>query len=648
MNPLRMASLPMRCLCASLLAAPLAAQARVELPLVFGDGAVLQREQPMRVWGWSGPRAHVLVQFDQSKADVTADAEGRWHAELPAHAAGGPFKLSVRSGNDETVSHDLLVGDVYLASGQSNMEFELYKARNAAAEIALATDGAIRQIKIPDSWGTQPVDHLPGSHWVAASPDTAAQFSAVAYFFAREIRADQHVPIGIINDNWGGSRIEPWMDAQTAGVKPAAIKARVEREDAAEAKAMQATRQHLQRWPGVLGASAADAARARYAAANLGQSDWQPIHVPGYWEPQGYYDMDGIAWYRTTFTLSAADAAAGVTLGLGMVDDSDHAWLDGRLIGATDNAWNTPRVYRVAPGVLKAGRHTLAIRVDDLGAGGGIHGDPALVYIQPDHGAPHPFPGPWLFRPEAVSLVSTQDKNQIATLLYNRMIHPLLPLAIRGVLWYQGESNALPGEACHYRTQFAALIEQWRRDFRQPALPFLWVQLANFSQGLDTPTASPWALLRESQSSALALPHTAQAVTIDVGDPDNIHPADKQTVGHRLALAARHVVYGESLVYSGPAYRSMTVEGQLIHLHFDSTGSTLRARGNALAGFVIAGADRHFLPAQARIDGDDVVVQAAAVNAPVAVRYGWSENPAEANLVNAAGLPASPFRTDTW
>ena len=221
-----------------LLAAPLAAQAHVELPLVFGDGAVLQRDQPMRVWGWSGPRAHVQVQFDHSTGRRHRRCRGALACLLPAHAAGGPFELRVRSGHDETVSHDLLVGDVYLASGQSNMEFELYKARNAAAEIAHATDGAIRQIKIPDSWASEPSDHLPASHWVAASPDTAAQFSAVAYFFAREIRADQHVPIGIINDNWGGSRIEPWMDAANGGgAIRTAIEARVAREDAAAGEA---------------------------------------------------------------------------------------------------------------------------------------------------------------------------------------------------------------------------------------------------------------------------------------------------------------------------------------------------------------------------------------------------------------------------
>jgi sialate O-acetylesterase len=358
--------------------------------------------------------------------------------------------------------------------------------------------------------------------------------------------------------------------------------------------------------------------------------------------------MDGIAWYRTTFTLSASEAAGGVTLGLGMIDDSDHAWVDGHSIGATDNAWNQPRAYRVAPGALQAGRHTLAIRVDDLGAGGGIHGDATLLYIRPGPGARRAVPGPGRVRPAAGGLAPAQDKNQFATLLYNRMIHPLLPLALRGVIWYQGEANTADADAFKYRDQFAALIGQWRRDFRQPELPFLWVQLANFKQGMDTATTSGWAMLRESQSSALALPHTAQAVTIDVGNPDDIHPTDKQTVGHRLALAARHVVYGESLVYSGPVYRAMTVDGHAIRLRFATGGSALKVRGATLAGFTIAGADRHFHAATARILGDEVLVQSNQVSAPVAVRYGWSENPAAANLVNAAGLPASPCRTDHW
>lgn len=637
------------CLATFALLLPFAAQANMELPQVFGDGAVIQRNQPIRLWGWSAPHARVQVQFDHSRAEAIADAQGRWQVQLPAHEAGGPFELSARSGDEAVVSHDLLVGDVYLASGQSNMEFQLYRARNADAEIAHATDGMIREIKVPDAWGTQPADHLPGAHWVAASPDTARDFSAVAYFFAREIRANQHVPIGIINDNWGGSRIEPWMDAATAGVQPSAIEARIAREDAAQVAILATTRKHLQRWQDALDATPADPDKARFAAPDLDEHAWTRIAVPAFWETRGYDGMDGVAWYRTHFTVSATEAAQGLTLDLGMIDDSDFTWVNGRLVGQTDNAWNHLRAYHVPAAALHAGRNTLAIRVDDLGAGGGLHGDPGQLAIHPKSGAPRPFNGPWLFRPEAVRLVATDAKNQIPTLLYNRMIHPLLPLALRGVLWYQGEANTADADAFVYRDQFKALIEQWRHDFQQPDLPFLWVQLANFKMGTDTATTSGWAMLRESQSAALALPHTAQAVTIDVGDPDTIHPTNKQAVGHRLALAARHVVYGQSLVYRGPVYRAMTVDGDAIRLRFETAGSALEARDAAmLDGFTIAGTDHRFHPAHARIEGDSVVVNADAVPHPLAVRYGWSENPVEANLINAAGLPASPFRTDTW
>jgi sialate O-acetylesterase len=633
-----------RCLLLALLATPLLAQATVELPILFGDGAVLQRDQPMRIWGWSEANAHVRVSFDGKQVQAIAGKDGRWLATLPAHGAGGPFVLNVTSGKDTAVAHDILVGDVYLASGQSNMEFELYKARDAKTEIARATDGAIRQFKVPNAWATTPADRLPGGSWVTASPATAGNFSAVAYFFAREIRADQHVPIGIVNSSWGGSRIEPWMDARTAGVDPHAMEVRMQREDAAEDKAVAATRRLLGKWPGVIDGKDVD-----YSGTTVDEADWVDLAVPAYWETLGYYDMDGIAWYRTQIEVNAAEAAAGVTLGLAMIDDSDRSYVNGQEIGHTDDAWNGQRVYRVAPGVLHAGKNTLAIRVNDLGAGGGIHGDASMLYIQDADGTRRPLTGPWRFRPTAVKLVAMQQKNQIDTLVYNKMIHPLLPLAIRGVLWYQGEQNGVDGLAFKYRDQFAALIAQWRRDFRQPALPFLYVQLANFTTNRDTADGSPWALLRESQGTALKLPATAQAIAIDVGNPDNIHPTDKQSVGHRLALAAKHVVYGQTLVYSGPVYRSMRIDGPRIRLRFATGNSHLTVRGGtAPAGFTVAGADRRFHPATAQLDGDEIVVQAADVAAPAAVRYGWRDNPVDANLANDAGLPASPFRTDRW
>lgn len=623
----------------------IASHTKLEVPAMFGDHAVLQRDMPIRLWGWGTPGSKVTVTFDAHKVQAGVASDGRWQVTLPSHAAGGPYAWQVSDGWQTLTSHDVLVGDVYLASGQSNMEFELAKARDGAAETARATDGSIRELKVPNAWSVTSSARLPGGTWVPASPATAGSFSAVAFFFAREVRADQHVPVGIIHSSWGGSRIEPWMDAATARVPPSAVAARVAREDAAEAKLVQSTRQRLKRWPGVLDAGN----DGDYSRADADEHDFVSIHVPDFWESQGYIDMDGVAWYRAHVTLGHEDAAGGVTLGLGMIDDSDTTYVNGVVVGRTINAWNRVRAYRVPPSALHEGDNVVAVKVTDLGAGGGIHGEPDQLFVENATGKRLPLHGPWLFRPARVALVPAQTKNQIPTLLYNAMIHPLLPMSLRGVLWYQGEQNATDELAFGYRSQFAALIHQWREEFQQPALPFLFVQLSNFNRGADTAAGSPWAMLRESQASALKLPATAQAVTIDVGNPDDIHPTDKQTVGHRLALATRHVVYGESLVYRGPTFASVAFDGNLARLTFDDDGVALATRGNAtLNGFTLAGPDHHFQPATARIDGHVVVVQAEGVTAPTAVRYGWSENPVDANLVNAAGLPASPFRTDSW
>jgi sialate O-acetylesterase len=339
-----------------------------------------------------------------------------------------------------------------------------------------------------------------------------------------------------------------------------------------------------------------------------------------------------------------------VVLGLGMIDDSDEAWVNGQLVGGTTNRWSTPREYRVAPQVLQQGINHLAVRVTDTGGGGGIHGDANLVYVQPQGAARRALAASWKFRTATVTVAMQDDKNQIETLLFNQMVLPLQPYPLRGVIWYQGESNANTSEQAHrYRDQFATLIRAWRADWEQPDLPFLWVQLANFRSGADTATHSPWAMLRESQSRTLSLPATAQVVTIDIGNPTDIHPRNKQEVGRRLALAARHVSYGESLVFSGPVYRTAKFDGGNVHVEFDAQGSALAVRGGqAVQGFEVAGDDHRFHPAHAVIAGNSVVVSSDAVAQPRAVRYAWSDNPEQANLLNREGLPASPFRTDDW
>ncbi|UYB50634.1 beta galactosidase jelly roll domain-containing protein [Xanthomonas sp. AM6] len=626
----------------ALAALPASAWAKLELPLLFADGAVLQRDVPMPVWGWAAPGARIQVRLDGATASTVAARDGRWQAQLPAHAAGGPYVLEVEGDGARRRIVDVLVGDVWLASGQSNMEWPLAQARDGAREVAAANDPQLRHFKVPKSWSPQPQQRLAGGAWKAATPDNAGAFSAVGYFFARELRAHTGVPIGIVDSTWGGSAIEAWMDAAALGMDAAQAARSVAELQAQDARTLAAVRQRIARWPAVQ-----DGAE-QWRAADLDDHDWDSIPVDRNWEASGYDGMDGIAWYRTSFTLSAAEAKAGITLGVGQIDDSDVTYVNGQPVGRTEKQWNLPRVYRVPAAVLKAGVNRIAVQVTDLSGGGGLHGEDEERFVQVGQGAKRPLQG-WTFRPAKVVVALDDGRNQQPTLLYNRMIHPLQPFPVKGVIWYQGESNATARGALRYREQFAAMIGSWRQERAQPQLPFLWVQLANFRAGSDKGDLSPWALLRESQSKTLALPATAQAVTIDIGAPGDIHPTNKQDVGHRLALAARHVAYGESLVYSAPTLQRAEFAAGAARLRFDPMGSALAVRGGGpLRGFSIAGADRRFHPAQARIEGDSVLVESAEVAQPQAVRYAWSENPAEANLVNREQLPVSPFRTDTW
>ncbi|HEY0335076.1 MAG TPA: sialate O-acetylesterase [Stenotrophomonas sp.] len=621
------------------------ALAAPRLPLLFGEGAVLQRDQPIPVWGWSTPGAKILVSLDGSRAEAEADAKGQWQVLLPTHAAGGPYALQV-SGDGATLQvKDVLVGDVWLASGQSNMEFPLAKADDGAKAAASANDAQIRHFKVPKSWSAQPEQELAGGKWQSANPQNAPEFSAVAYYFAQALRRSAGVPIGIIDSTWGGSAIEAWMDAASQGVDAAALAQQGEAIKRRDEAALVATREKLRRYVLPEGQSS-DAWRN----AEYDDSGWDRIPVPGAWESGGYAGMDGIGWYRTSFTLSAEEARRDLTLGVARIDDTDTTWVNGQRVGHTENSYDALRAYTVPAAALHAGRNVVAIQAVDTGGGGGIHGEAAELYVAPAGAARRPLDGAWKFRPERGTVSAIDDKNLQPTLLYNVMIHPLQRYPVRGVIWYQGETNAklAHNAALSYREQFATMIQSWRADRHQAQLPFLWVQLANFDDHSDQGDVSPWSLLRESQSKTLSLPATGQAVIIDIGNRDDIHPTNKREVGHRLALAARHVAYGENLVYSGPTLADARFAQGVATLRFDLQGSALAARGEgALTGFSLAGTDRIFHPATARIDGDRVVVRSSAVPHPVAVRYAWHGNP-DANLVNREQLPASPFRTDNW
>lgn len=625
------------------------AHAAVELPLIFSDGMVLQRDRPIPVWGTADARSRVRIEFDGHRAEAVADKSGRWRLILPAHAAGGPYRMRIVGAGVSRELRDILVGDVWLASGQSNMEWPLSRAADAATEIARANDPTIRHFKIPHAWSGRPQWQLEGGSWVASSPDTAGNFSAVAHLFAREIRAIAGVPVGIIDSSWGGSRIEAWMDAETLGIDPTQVARNAERMRADEAKASRETRRRLARWRTM------PADDAGWQAEDYDDREWATIPVPMLWEQAGWAGLDGIAWYRIAFQLSDAQAKHGVRLSMGRVDDSDLTWVNGVAVGGMRGQWNTPRHYEIPAAVLHAGRNVLAVRVEDGGGGGGIHGAPDELCLTTFDAACLALPRAWRFRVADAKFSTRDGKQWKPTLLYNRMIAPLRDFPLRGVLWYQGESNADTREdALRYRQHFIAMIRQWRGQWRAPELPFLWTQLANYGTGRDTPAESPWALLRESQSAALTLPYTAQVVTIDIGDPRDIHPANKQTVAHRLALAARRIAYGQPQLHAAPAFDRVEFVGDQARVRFDH-GHALAVRdgGNRIGGFVLAGADRRFHSAQATLVDGIVVVRSPQVAEPHAVRYGWRDNPDDADLVGVdiadrGQLPVAPFRSDVW
>lgn len=623
--------------------------AGLHVSLLFSDGMVIQRQARVPIWGSASPGSTVTVALDANNRSTTANPSGDWRVSFPPMTAGGPHTISIRAGTEHIDVNDVLVGDVWVASGQSNMEFEVASASDAAQAIASANDTRIRQFKVPQSYANEPSAELAGGKWVPADREHVPNFSAVAYFFAQEIRRTADVPIGIINTTWGGSRIEAWMSRPALRLSASQLQLALDRELARQRVALDSLRTRLGELPTV-DAGLVDG-RAVWADPALDESHWSSIEVPKLWEEAGYADMDGIGWYRTTFTLTAAEVSQRVRLGLGTIDDSDISWVNGVRIGGTEQAYNRPRVYDAPPSALRAGRNVIAVRAEDTGGGGGIYGDPSLLYLEVG-GVKRPLNDPWKFRVGVVTVAPDGQRiNKVPTVLYNKMVQPLLPYPIKGVIWYQGESNADRLEdAAAYRALFADMITSWRGAWKLGDFPFIWVQLPNYMATVANPsTTSNWATMRESQASAMRLPNTGQAVVIDIGEAGDIHPKNKHDVGVRLADVARTVAYGQRAERSAPAFRRYTVRGNRITIEFrHAAGLKTRTPGAALGGFAIAGSDRHFVWAKAEVVGGKVVAWSDDVPRPVAIRYAWENNPEQANLVNAAGLPAAPFRTDPW
>lgn len=624
----------------------LAAFANVHLPRVFGDNMVLQRNKQIPVWGWADAGEEITVQFNQQAAKkVKADNSGRWKVLLDAEKAGGPYTLTVK-GNNTVVFNNVLVGEVWICSGQSNMEFRVSQAINGDKEVATADYPQIRHIKVPNTISITPKEDIPGGEWKICSPATAGDFTAVGYFYARELYNKLHIPIGLINTSWGGTHSETWTSGeafeQSDEFKTMIASMPVLNIDSITAQKKAAVTQKINALQGGL---PQPGEAITWKEAGFDDSKWPVMQLPGLWESKGLPELDGFVWFRKSFTVSAADAGKEAVIELAMIDDNEVTYVNGVKVGST-TGYNIKRKYTIPAGLLKEGKNVVAVRVEDTGGGGGLYGDAGDVKVTTGTGV-QTLAGNWAYKIEEAFTSAAIGPNSYPTLLFNAMINPLLPYAIEGAIWYQGESNA--GRAYQYRKAFPLMIQDWRKHWGQGDFSFYFVQLASFnSANGNSNNGSTWAELREAQTMTLALKNTGMAVTTDVGEEKDIHPKNKQEVGKRLAAVALNKVYGFKNVYAGPAYQSMKIEGDKAILTFTGKGGGLVAKNGELHGFEIAGSDHVFHPAKAIIKGDDIVVSADGVTNPVSVHFAWADYAGDANLYNKEGFPAVPFRTDDW
>ncbi len=635
---------------ASLAAIVMCVSGSLELPAFFSDGMVLQANADAAIWGRAeaGQRVEVLPSWSARVVEVVADGTGRWMLEVPTPGPGGPHTLRVRSDGEERVIGDVLLGEVWLASGQSNMEMGVAKqthwllgAIDWENVVAASADRELRFFDVENTLALQEADDVVGS-WAAASPETTGDFSATAYFFARALRAERGVPVGVITADWGGTPAEAWTPSETVS-QFASAAGRVDdvrRAAAGGGSIEDAIARQRRAWWGRVDRLDPGIAED-WAFEALGNA-WELTRLPGNWERAGLPGYDGIVWYRREVPVPSSWRGAPLVLDLGPIDDEDMTYVNGTLVGESRGSglWNRPRSYEIPASLAEGGTIDIAIRVVDTGGGGGLHGRAKDMMLRglarPGEGIS--LAGAW-HRRAAVEMRELPRRavfdKHTPSVLFNAMIAPLTPLTLRGVIWYQGESNR--GRAEEYASLFPVMIEAWRSRFEAPDLPFLFVQIAPFEYEGDS---GQTAQLRESQRRSLRLPRTAMVVTADVGDPADIHPRKKREVGERLALAAQHVAYGSpDPTLLSPVAVSAAWSGDRLHVTFSGAEGGLT--GQPRAGDVeVRIGEQGWAAVPARVEGSVLVIEAPSGTA--AVRYLW-DDACEATVFNRRGLPVSPF-----
>ncbi len=624
---------------------------------LFTDNMVLQQKRTIPVWGKAEPRGEVSVALNGQNEKAIADNDGKWRVNLAAIPAGGPYELLI-SGEESISIKNVMVGEVWICSGQSNMEMALAgwgEIDNYEEEVRNAKYPNIRLLTVDKATASQPQEDFNSDGWKECNPENVALFSAVAYFFGRDLYQNLNVPVGLIHTSWGGTLAEVWTSGPTLKTFPefAEEVKMVESDTLSNQAKILAREKKKAEWPDKIEQILVDKGTLNHGFQDPGykSDNWQTMALPTLWEDTGL-NVDGVVWFSKEVNIPESWKGEDLVLSLGKINDYDITWFNGVRVGRGIDVSDL-RNYNIPNSIVVPGKNKIVVEVLDIGNMGGMYGPADEMKLESAKGSV-PLTGEWSYKIDPINIDigelprKPDDNSEVnrPTVLYNAMINPLLPYGIQGAIWYQGESNA--DRAYQYRKLFQELIGDWRKNWGQGDFPFLFVQLANFMEVKSQPEEDAWAELREAQSMALELPNTGMAVAIDIGDEKDIHPKNKQDVGRRLALNALAKVYDRDIAYSGPIYKSMKIEEGKVRLQFNHADGGLKIKeGDQLKGFAIAGDNKKFVWAEAKIDGDEIVVWNPNIPQPVSVRYAWASNPV-CNLYNGAGLPASPFRTDSW
>ena len=605
---------------------------------------VLQQNEEIKIWGWTLPQEEVKVIFKEEKYLTAANAEGEWSLFIPAQKAGGPFEMKIITAAETITVSDILIGEVWLCSGQSNMELPMQRVKDRyAEEIKAAGNDQIREFKLPITYNFKDENNdIKGASWKKVSQQTISNFSAVAYFFAKKLNEKYQVPVGILNASVGGSPVEAWMSRKSLADYPKYLKLAAEFAQTEKIKKVEAYNLKINKeWIGK--AYKNDRGlnnQPPYFDPAYNDSDWQKVRIPTKFDRLNFKNKNGVVWFRKEIELTKAEVEKPARLWLGRIVDADTAYVNGKRVGAVTYKY-PPRKYKLGKGILKAGKNLIALRVVvNDGQGEFVADKPYKLFLGENK---IDLKGEWKYK---VAAVIDEDKKEEVfiqwqpTGLFNAMIAPLLNYKIKGVCWYQGESNI--GREEEYKDLFAKMIKLWRQRFHQGKFPFIYAQLPNFEPPEEN-EREIWAAFRNAQRDALKLENTAMTVNLDLGEWNDLHPLNKKDVAHRFYLAARKLAYGEDVIYSGPELKILTQKEDRLILEFNNLAGGLKVKGKKLKGFEIAAVDKNFQNAKAEIKNDQLIIYTEDLENPKYLRYAWKDNPIEANLYNQIDLPAGTF-----